>query len=322
MGDSEWTIYYDDLQEGTWFQHLDERMSSAELRPLGDALADPGTADVLQYDRPDVLLTHRGTPVLVIERTIEVPSGHNVGQRFARLAAAAEQRVPLVYFGPFKARKHGGATAGPRYMNLRLFYALDKIEQLNDAAVSTINWPVDDDCELLRTPAKDDQMREYLAALIDIVLVERDQRHIVSRIRETDIYRRLRDDRLAFEQTGVSRPEQYSGPPNSVRLLSGQEAAAEFGEPALARLTEIAAYRIGMTYIRSDPYTGMSMLYRYLYVLPHIDTRALILQLPAISRGAWDAAIHSGHLRKDVKLYRLVADAIQFSDGFRLRREL
>lgn len=90
-----------------------------------------------------------------------MPTGHNVGQRFARLATAAEAKIPLVYFGPYMARKHGGATAGPRYMNLRPFYTLDILADLNKSAVTTINWPVYDKCELLRTEVKDKTMKEY-----------------------------------------------------------------------------------------------------------------------------------------------------------------
>ena len=316
---SDWTIYYDDLQEGAWFQDLSPHFADAALRPLSDALRVAHLADTLRYDRPDILLTHRGVPVLVVERTIEVPSGHNVGQRFARLAAAAEQQVPLVYFGPFKARKHGGETEGPRFMNLRLFYALDKIESINGAAVSTVNWPVDDDCELIRLHSKDDQMREYVEALIDIIVDENDhQAAIVDRIRDTAIYERLKADRLAFEQDGVRNPEQYEVPPPSVRLLSGQTAATEFSVPALRGMSLVVAYKVGMNYVRSDPYTGMGMLYRYLYVLPQQD-RCLVLQFPGISLETWETVANSGRARKDVKLYRLIADGVQFSDTYRAR---
>ena len=49
-----------------------------------------GMQDVLSYDRPDIILVDGDTPILVVEETVEVPSGHNVGQRFARIAAAAQ----------------------------------------------------------------------------------------------------------------------------------------------------------------------------------------------------------------------------------------
>ena len=108
-------IYYDDLQEGMWFKSLNPSFGEAVLHPItGASSVNPALAPVLQYDRPDIVLTDSGKPILVIERTVEVPSGHNVGQRFARLAAAAQAKIPLVYFGPYAAYKHGGETQGPR----------------------------------------------------------------------------------------------------------------------------------------------------------------------------------------------------------------
>src|SRR3989344_360569 len=141
-------IYYDNLQEGRWFKQLNHDFDNAKLIAINDIVSGTAVSKVLAYDRPDIILADKEKPILVIERTIEVPTGHNVGQRFARLAAAAEAKIPLVYFGPYMARKHGGETEGPRYMNLRLFYALDVLADINSTAVTAINWPVDDNYEL------------------------------------------------------------------------------------------------------------------------------------------------------------------------------
>src|SRR4030042_4743958 len=103
-------IYYDNLQEGQRFRQLNPEFSSAELIAINDIVPGTPVAKALEYDRPDIILADAGQPILVIERTVEVPTGHNVGQRFARLAAAAEAKIPLVYFGPYMARKHGGVT--------------------------------------------------------------------------------------------------------------------------------------------------------------------------------------------------------------------
>ena len=93
-------IYYDSIQEGHWFKKLHPKLDSAELHPFpSKGKGDVRLAKVLAYDRPDIVLTDHDEPILVVERTVEVPSGHNVGQRFARLAAAAQMRVPCVYFG-------------------------------------------------------------------------------------------------------------------------------------------------------------------------------------------------------------------------------
>ena len=89
-------IYYDNLQEGTWFKGLNPSFKSAKLIAINDIVVGTPVAKALEYDRPDIILADNGIPILVVERTIEVPTGHNVGQRFARLAAAAEAKIPLV----------------------------------------------------------------------------------------------------------------------------------------------------------------------------------------------------------------------------------
>jgi hypothetical protein len=158
-------IYYDSYQEGKWFESLHPSFSGAELRPFPGSTINPTAPlqTVLSYDRPDIVLTDTSDiPLLVVERTIEVPSGHNVGQRFARLVQAARCGVPCVYFGPYAAFKHGGETSGPRYMNLRLFKALDSVMEVERSPVTTIRWPVDHGYEIVFSPEKDERMRNYL----------------------------------------------------------------------------------------------------------------------------------------------------------------
>src|SRR4051812_41904760 len=104
------TVLYDEPQEADWFKGLHGSLEDAVEVPITEAKAWPAVAGVLAYDRPDIVLLCDGRPILVVEETVEVPSGHNVGQRFARLAAASEHRVPCLYFGPYVARKHGGIT--------------------------------------------------------------------------------------------------------------------------------------------------------------------------------------------------------------------
>jgi hypothetical protein len=89
------------------------------------------------------------------------------------------------------------------------------------------------------------------------------------------------------------------------------------GYQALAEYEQVVLYKIGMRYMRSDPYTGSAMLYRYLYVLGERKrNRALILHFPHITQRMWDDAIRSAR-RKDVRLFSAVADGIVFADGYR-----
>lgn len=320
-------IYHDSIQEGSWFQGLDARLSHAQLHDFPKAKDLPSHHQLLQkalsYDRPDIILCHNDVPVLVVERTIEVPSGHNVGQRFARLVAAAEHGIPVVYFGPYAAYKHGGVTQGPRYMNLRLFYSLDELGRVFGTAVTPINWPVDRDYEIIRDPSKDVRMRLYLDLFLNYYHrngMQGISRHIMDS--EFEAYQiRERDQ---FIQTEVQRPEQYNGPPNSVTFQSKRSLArlhSVLNNSAIPG-AECVVYNIGMTYVRSDPYTGMSLLYSFLYCGGLTNrTRALVLHFPNISITTWNEAA-SNSSRKDVRLYKLAADAIIFSDDCRLRNAL
>lgn len=78
----------------------------------------------------------------------------------------------------------------------------------------------------------------------------------------------------------------------------------------------IVAYNIGMNYIRSDPYAGMSALYYYLYC----DNRtAQILLFPNILTAEWDEL---GRNTKTYRMFKEFGDAILFQDGLLLRDEL
>jgi hypothetical protein len=315
-----WTIYADALHEGDWFRELHPWLAGAREDEITGAVErNPRLKRVLLYDRPDIVLADdRDEPVLVVERTIEVPSGHNVGQRFARLAAAAEARVPVVYFGPYAARKHGGLTAGPRYMNLRLFAALERMADVNRSAVTCINWPVDSSFEIVRLPIKDDRIREYLSVFFD-AYANRESIDVGGAIRASKFEAEQLAERRRFSST-LRRAGDYDGPPKSVQIDSGREIAGRIGVPHLADFDEIVVYSVGMRKIRSDPYTGMAMLYRYLYVLGVEVKRALILSFPYITVDMWQAAAQVGH-RKDIRLFRIAADGILFRGGTYLSGE-
>ena len=52
------------------------------------------------FDRPDYIFTLAGKPILVVEVTEHAYTGDNGLQRFVRVASAAENKVPFIYFGP------------------------------------------------------------------------------------------------------------------------------------------------------------------------------------------------------------------------------
>jgi hypothetical protein len=260
-------------------------------------------------------------PILVVERTVEVPTGHNVGQRFARLVAAAQLGIPVVYFGPYAAYKHGGETQGPRYMNLRLFKALDKLADVEETAVTVVNWPVDHGYEVIREPAKDERMRQYMTLFFELYSAAT-WRQLGDAIMKSNFEHEQEKERQQFTQSAVRRPEQYDEPPGSVEILSAAGFEKRVGKTDVgSRYAEVVFYSVGMTYIRSDPYTGSALLYAYLYCGGVRNrTRGLVLHFPNITQAEWRKL--AGHDRKDVKLYKLAADGILFQDGFMAASEL
>lgn len=317
-------IFYDSYQEGAWFRNLHPSLKDAQLQPFPSGLPPSHPlSPVLGYDRPDVVLTDGDAPILVLERTVEVPSGHNVGQRFARLVAAAQSGIPVVYFGPYKAYKHGGATRGPRYMNLRLFYALASMAKIEDTAVTTINWPVDTDCEIVKTSAKDLRPKEYLN-LFFTFYGKHSLREVSKRIMASPFERQQDRERASFIDSEVREPAQYEGPPASVAIEAVSQCLplANSKPTCLSGSEIIVLYAVGMRHIRSDPYTGMAMLYAYLYCGGMKNrSRKLILHFPRIQVRHWDTAAQNP-ARKDIRLFRLAADGILFSDAYRPRSEL
>lgn len=318
----EFTILYDEPHEAAWFRALHPGFRSAKEEAITAAQRWPSIQDVLAYDRPDIVLLDGITPILVVEETVEVPSGHNVGQRFARIAAAAECGVPCLYFGPYVAKKHGGETAGPRYMNVRLFHAIDAMIKTTKTAITTINWPVDAHCEVRRDRDKDSDVREYVTTFLRAYL-NRGMKGINTALLTSDIHRRMIAERDTFVASSIRKPEQYDGPPSSVELLPVAEFKRRHGkvvENLPKGRKEVVLYNVGMTNIRSDPYTGMAMLYKYLYIVEY-PSRALVLWFPNISTATWRATAARGN-RKDIRLFRIAADAILFSDGLLARPDL
>lgn len=316
-------IYYDGLQEGVWFQSLHPNLNNAKLLPFPTGQAGPeGVRTALFYDRPDIILADNDKPILIFERTIEVPSGHNVGQRFARLAAAAQMKVPAVYFGPYAAYKHGGNTQGPRYMNLRLFYALNKLEEIEETAITTINWPVDQNYEVVQTPQKDHRVIAYLKLFFDLY-AKYGLPDMLYHLRNSTFEQEQKQEQKDFIQKQVKRPEQYDNPPDSVGILHQSSLSNLFSINLTDLTEEVVLYKVGMNYIRSDPYTGTAMLYAYLYCGGMKQrTRSLLLHFPNITLEMWKKASKGQRSRKDIRLFRIVADGICFSDGYLGRSSL
>lgn len=317
---SDFLIYCDDFQEGIWFQSLDAHLADAEMEVIPSQRAQIerlGLYDVLKYDRPDIILQDNNETIFVLERTVEVPSGHNVGQRYGRLLAAAEARIPAVYFGPYAAYKHGGNTAGPRYMNLRLFYALRRVSEMYNTAVTTINWPVDRQYEVLRTPEKDQRLKQYLKLFFDYY-DKFGSNGLSEYMLQSDFQRQQYLEQDNFAEREIRNPEQYDVPPESLEIIPVSEFNRRYGLNVhfANQIRRVVLYHVGMTNIRSDPYTGMAALYTNLY---GDESSAVILEFANIDSARW---YQQNRLSKTYRMFKAFSDGIVFRDDFITHEDL
>lgn len=313
-------VFCDSIQEGMWFKGLNPDFKDAELMIIPTTQREQeryGIDRVLQYDRPDIILKDYDAVIFVLERTKEVPSGHNVGQRFGRLVAAAKERIPVVYFGPYMAYKHGGATAGPRYMNLRLFYSLQNVSEYYNTAVTTINWPVDTHCEVLMTAEKDYRLKEYMNLFLQYYHLC-GLSGLTEHIKESAFQNEQYEEQAHFAESQIQDPGQYDNPPDSVEIMDRRQFERIYCRlpniPLDIRRVEL--YHVGMTSIRSDPYSGMAALYHYLY---GSDDLIQVLHFPCIDFEEWR---HLGRTTKTYRMFKEFSDAILFADGLVYQKDL
>jgi hypothetical protein len=182
---------------------------------------------------------------------------------------------------------------------------------------------VDADFEVRRDAAKDKGVRAY----VEMFLAEyrtRGSLSINAAILASDVHLRMLEARREFVANAITDPGQYDAPPKSVEILPLTELQVRHPGVLSSYLApehrEAVLYNVGMTGIRSDPYTGMAMLYRYLYIAEQ-PSRALVLWFPRIAVSDWRAAARRAS-RKDVRLFRIAADAIIFANAVLSRRDL
>lgn len=67
---------------------------------------------ILYLDSPDIIVEYNAEPIFSIEESKEAGTGHNAFQRFARLAASVENKVPALYLYPEAAiiNRRNGTT--------------------------------------------------------------------------------------------------------------------------------------------------------------------------------------------------------------------
>lgn len=314
--------FCDDLNEYSWFVTLDSRLQDATFRRIGRRGDNPEAIDeLIKYDRPDVILVRDGSPVLTIEKTREVPTGHNVGQRVARLVRSVEMNIPTIKFFPFDARKHG-KFSNMCNLNARLLLAFDNMWTIHDTPMIAVNWPSDSHGELLEDESADIHIRNLISSYLDSGFSP-----------ECTAFNAARKSQSNEYKSRCNIYEAYGEPPPSLKISTTANALQNLGispdaieSKQLLTRRESVIYEIGMNEDkcrREDPYTGTQFIYDYLYCRngpdPEDKFRNLILYFPKIRREVWDSNNPDDPSRKSSNWY-LTANAHVFQDEWTLLR--
>lgn len=280
-------IYYDSLTELEWFISLNKIFECADYHIIKNRGQNPEIIEnLLQYDKPDIIVVVDDTPVLVLEKTSEVPTGHNVGQRFARLVKSIEEGILTIYYFPFDARKHGKYT-GICNLNIRLLDACFKVYNIHNTALLTVNWLTDTNGELITNGSENNRLIEIINNFVDSNF----DKNCLEVHKQIDIMKNEYATRLK------SYPK-YGQLPPSVNKYSTKDFITEF------KLKNVPdnflsnpytyVYKIDMkpnSCKRQDPYTGTQLIYDYMVcrngILPSDKSNNLVLYFPSLDRETW-----------------------------------
>lgn len=309
-------IWGDNENESRWFKSLDPRLESAEIKNIGKRGSNTELIDALViYDRPDIILIKDENPLLVLEKTAEVPTGHNVGQRVARLVRAAEHAIPVLFFLPFDARKHGVHT-GICSLNTRLLKAMLRMSEIHETPVLAVEWPSDPQSgELIIDGTQDAQISRLVSGMLDSFPEKWNEvanEHALWLSNQLEIRN--------------AKYPPYRKLPSSAKFhitddfLSNLKFSTKKYSKLLRRKQSLV-YKMDMTpeaCRREDPYTGTQFIYDYGWLRegPKPSQRSvnLLLHIPGVTVKRWNEANPNDPLRKSSNWY-LTADGIVLKDG-------
>lgn len=310
-------IYADEPQEAIWFKRLDDRLRDTQHQLLNEGLPE-NIERLLDYDRPDIILANEGEPVLVIEKSSEVPSGHNMGQRFGRMVRAAEHDVPSIMFFPYLAMKHG-THAGRCYANARYFKGMWEVSEIHDAPFWSINWPCDDDAELITDGSENELISKFITEFLDNGCS----------VDGLGTAEDIKDEmRWGYERSVDVNP-RYESLPRSANIRDTDSLVSEWEEQhgdvdlpeEFLNREETLVYECNMSpekCRREDPYTGMQFVYDYGWCRdgpdPEDKYRNLVISVPKVPVDTWLNKNPNDPQRKSA-LWYATASAISLKDG-------
>jgi hypothetical protein len=251
---------------------------------------------ILYLDAPDLIVEIDHEPIFSIEVSTEAGTGHNVFQRFARLAASVENNVPSFYIYPEAVIIHRQNSSKWDKINPLIFKALEHVMSIYNIPSLFYYFPSDfreyednpmDSPNLREKGLKYDGNRNYsgsplgtdqemikmFAAINEIISIN--ERHGVIKGREKLLANRdiiERKDLMQSEYSGKDGNLSMS-PLSATQLIPTsyilnylsqyENADYEIGELLRSRENTLV-YQVDSRTFRSDPYAGCIAAIDYL----------------------------------------------------------
>lgn len=237
---------------------------------------------ILYLDSPDIIVEVNSNPIFTIEESKEAGTGHNVFQRFSRLAAAAENGIPSFYIYPEAVMiSRSNAAAKWDAINPLVFFALERLMSVFKTPSLLFFYPsyypqagmvknkglrlLDGDKKYLSCPAVDKEM-ESLFHCIDFLVGQVNMGGVaaISDLMGRDPFRSKRERQLKyfFDQSKEKTCEEMS-PLTSTEEVS-TDVVANFIKKQ-AKVTDVGMllssrektiiYKVNASF-RGDPYPG------------------------------------------------------------------
>ena len=162
-------LWYHDENEvderHSWLKNSAYLVSNT-IRKSYDNCSYSKVLSLIEYARPDFILTVDGEPLLSCEVTLMNPSGHNMPQRFSCLLRAAEMGVPALFYYPEYSRR-STSDPQPRYLNVRVPLAQLRLSEMFGVPSLSLFWPTDPST---LQPTKDITQHARLAKFVEYTL--------------------------------------------------------------------------------------------------------------------------------------------------------
>lgn len=248
--------------------------------------------DILYLDLPDIIVTS-GTPekpVFSVEFCGQKPVGFNIHQRFARVVASADFRIPFAYIFPERAWVVRKDSERWDYVDPRIYMAMLNAMQFHSVPLLTFNWAThensNNDGKILidenpkyrgvLPPSHDAEMQgmfNFLNIVIDNFLKNRKASDLIN---HPDIMKINRSMWAKFSERGGD-----TGPPGSCKIISSEELSEyietntgvsiserfKYDPPPeiLESRKESFVFVTSVDRYRADPYTGLLPVLDYCY---------------------------------------------------------